>query len=179
MRLHFYNRAREFKGTQTEIEGKVIGMLRRSLLAIGHLLALLYVIGIPWLMELRLDFPVFIKWLGLFILALSVFLLSWVHVSLGNNFSRTLKIKDQHKLVTHGPYRCIRHPMYSAFILIWVGFFLLSSNALIGLAGLAYISVIVIRISKEEKMLRDHFQEEYENYIQQTGRLLPRLGKIE
>ncbi len=178
VRLHYYHRTKEFIKTTTKTEGIINGLLMKLTLAIGQLFALLYILGIPWLFQFSLEFPFLMKWFGLSLLALSSVLLVWIHIELGTNFSRSLKIKNRHKLITTGPYRMVRHPMYSAFIMMWVGFFLLSCNSIIGLSSLLYLTIIVFRIPKEERMLQEYFQKEYYRYIQYTGRLLPKLGKI-
>ena len=60
------------------------------------------------------------------IIALLWFL--WIHQTLGNNISVRIRIKDSKNLVTNGPYRWVRHPMYTAFYLLHVAAFLLTAN---------------------------------------------------
>ncbi|MCP4538488.1 MAG: isoprenylcysteine carboxylmethyltransferase family protein [Chloroflexi bacterium] len=177
VRVYFFFQTKDFEGTRTKVEGDVIGFLRRVFLGLGVFVSLGYILGFPWLDRFGLEFNNAIKWAGVLIMALSPVLLAWVHLSLGKNFSRTLKVKSRHELVTIGPYSRIRHPMYSAFTLMHLGLFLLSGNYIIGFVGLAYMTVIIVRISKEEKMLLDYFQEDYTKYIARTGRLLPKLRK--
>ncbi len=178
VRVYFYFQTKDYKGTLTKAEGSALGLLRRVFLGMGVLASLGYMLGFPWLDQFSLAFNNVIRWTGVLIMALSPMLLAWVHSSLGKNFNRTLKIKDNHELITIGPYSRIRHPMYTSFALMYLGLFLLSGNYIIGCAGLAYMSVIIVRISKEEEMLVDHFQEDYQKYMAQTGRLLPKLGKL-
>ena len=100
----------------------------------------------------------------------------WVHRSLGNNLSVRLSIKDQQVLVTDGPYRWIRHPMYSAFYLLHIAVFFLTANWFIGVTWLAGLTVIMLlRINREEKMLLDRFGDQYSTYMKRTGKLFPRL----
>ncbi len=56
-----------------------------------------------------------LRWLGAVLGFIALALFVWVHRHLGSNFSSNLMIKDRHVLVTAGPYRWIRHPMYTAF----------------------------------------------------------------
>jgi protein-S-isoprenylcysteine O-methyltransferase Ste14 len=75
-------------------------------------------------------------------------------------------------LIKNGPYRFVRHPMYSAvLILIWASIFghLSIFNASIGAIVLI---VILFRISMEEKLLRERYPE-YESYSRETKRLIP------
>jgi protein-S-isoprenylcysteine O-methyltransferase Ste14 len=105
-----------------------------------------------------------------------VLLLIWVHVNLGSQFSSVLRVKDGHQLITTGPYRWVRHPMYSAFFLLAAAYYLISANALVGFSGLALMTMLaVVRIPREEKMLLAEFGEEYRQYMAETGRLAPRL----
>ena len=62
--------------------------------------------------------PAWIRWAG-FVLALAAAaLLTWTHHVLGKNYSPKLEIREQHRLITTGPYRWVRHPMYGA-IFFW------------------------------------------------------------
>jgi protein-S-isoprenylcysteine O-methyltransferase Ste14 len=115
------------------------------------------------------------RWLGFPVGLCAVFLFYWVLKSLGQNFSTSLTIKEKQTLVTHGPYRRVRHPMYTAFILLWLAYLLLSANWFIGFTGImAFVWTTVIRTPKEEQMMADRFGEEYLAYKQRTGRYFPR-----
>lgn len=79
-------------------------------------------------------------------------------------------------MVENGPYRHVRHPMCSSFFIIGGGFFLLSSNWLVGVIYLVPLLVMyLVRVSPEEKMMIDRFGEPYRQYMKRTGRLLPRF----
>jgi hypothetical protein len=95
-----------------------------------------------------------------------------VHLFLGKMFSHTLVIRDDHSLISNGPYRFIRHPMYTAFIIFHVSIFLIIGNwfyGIVWIGGLFF--VLALRIRKEEEMLLEVFNEEYESYMQRTGAL--------
>ena len=119
-------------------------------------------------------FPACLRWVGLFLGITGLGLFTWVLQTLGRNFSTSLAVKKQQTLITHGPYRWVRHPMYTAFIILWVSFCLLSANWFIGLTGLAaYGLTVIVRTPKEEKMMLEVFGMEYKNYMARTGRYLP------
>jgi len=84
-------------------------------------------------------------------------------------------IKDQ-ALVTSGAYRYIRHPIYSAVLLIQSSTLLISSNWLVGLPWIA-MTVIELgsRIKFEEALMIEFFGDEYRSYMKKTGCLAPRL----
>jgi len=87
-----------------------------------------------------------------------------------------LEVREGNTLVTSGPYRLVRHPMYSAALVIAVGLSLLSANWLVA-AGTLLGPVVVFagRLRDEELMMIDAFGDEYRAYIQRTGRFMPKL----
>jgi protein-S-isoprenylcysteine O-methyltransferase Ste14 len=107
-------------------------------------------------------------------LALWVFRRS--HKELGRNWSITLEIREQHKLVSTGLYSVIRHPMYTAFLLMGAGQALLLANWVAGLAGLFGFAILfILRVNKEERMMTETFGLEYRAYVERTKRLIPYL----
>jgi protein-S-isoprenylcysteine O-methyltransferase Ste14 len=91
------------------------------------------------------------------------------------DWSTNLQLREEHTLVTTGPYRWARHPMYTALFSFFVGLALVSATWLIVLLVVAATFVLVVRIDKEEVMMIEQFGDEYRAYMQQTGRFLPRL----
>ncbi|MEP6502240.1 MAG: protein-S-isoprenylcysteine O-methyltransferase [Betaproteobacteria bacterium] len=99
------------------------------------------------------------------------------HVDLGNNWSVTLEIDTQHRLVTRGVYRLVRHPMYTSFFISGLGQALLLANWIAGPAALVAVAVLVIvRLPNEEQMMIAQFGDDYRNYVRRTGSLMPRLS---
>ncbi len=84
-------------------------------------------------------------------------------------------IKDSHTLVTSGPYRWVRHPIYTSYFALALSLFLLTTNLFIGLALLALSILLASRVEGEEALLLERFGDEYRAYMQRTGRFLPRL----
>lgn len=127
-----------------------------------------------------LSLPIWARWAGLVIGLLSIFLNAWSHKTLsqklGEDFDPALRLLKVPAVVKDGPYTKMRHPIYLAFLLMQISVLLLTANWLIGLSGLAIIiSVIAIRVPEEERLLIEQFRDEYRDYMQQTGRLLPKL----
>ena len=82
--------------------------------------------------------------------------------------------KDQHELVTHGPYTWVRHPLYATALMLLVGIGLVFGDWIVlgySLAGILAFRLLVI--PAEEKQLLDAFGDEYECYQSRTGALLP------
>ena len=81
---------------------------------------------------------------------------------------------NEHRLVTSGPYSSVRHPSYCAYIMCFLGLFLLVPS-LLTLLLIPGVWGYYLIAQREEEMLLDHFGEEYEKYRQHTGMFLPRI----
>jgi protein-S-isoprenylcysteine O-methyltransferase Ste14 len=113
-------------------------------------------------------------WLGLLfaIAALGVFHLT--HRALGRNWSISLDVRENHKLVTEGIYRRVRHPMYSAFWMWAIAQALLLPNWIAGFAGLVGFGTLYFgRVAREEQMMLETFGDSYKAYMARTGRVFP------
>jgi protein-S-isoprenylcysteine O-methyltransferase Ste14 len=102
-------------------------------------------------------------------------LLIWTLHTLGPNLTDTVVTRKAHRLVMHGPYLWVRHPLYDSLALLVLGVFLIASNWLFLLLGGIALGLIVARTKKEEELLAARFGEHYRAYMQRTGRFLPRL----
>lgn len=79
-------------------------------------------------------------------------------------------------MITGGPYRWIRHPIYAAFLLILGSPLLISANWFVGGLWIAMTGLdIASRIRTEEAMMLGQFGEQYQAYMRRTGRLFPRI----
>jgi protein-S-isoprenylcysteine O-methyltransferase Ste14 len=120
--------------------------------------------------------PRWTGWLGMVIFLAAIWLLWRSHVDLGRSWTPTLGVRDDHKLVTQGVFKYIRHPMYAAHILWGIATPLMLHNWIAGFAFLFFSMVQYwSRIGAEERMMIEQFGEQYENYIKHTGRIIPRL----
>jgi protein-S-isoprenylcysteine O-methyltransferase Ste14 len=124
----------------------------------------------------NMDLPSYARITGIITAILSLWLFYEVHKALGRNWSPVLEIREGHTLTKEGPYKRIRHPMYTQ-IWIWViAQFLITSNWTVGLFGLISWSILYfIRVPKEEKMMKEAFGEAYLKYMEQTGKILPKF----
>jgi protein-S-isoprenylcysteine O-methyltransferase Ste14 len=111
---------------------------------------------------------------GVACLALGLWLLHRSHRDLGTNWSITLELREEHRLVTHGVYRRIRHPMYLALLLYSAGQALVLPNWLAGPSYLVAFGILfAFRVGPEERMMREAFGAEYDAYAARTKRLVP------
>ena len=120
--------------------------------------------------------PVFAPWCGAVLMLLAVWLFWRSHADLGLNWSVSLEVRQAHELITHGVYRRIRHPMYTAIFLYCLAQGLLLPNWLAGWSSLVPFTIMyLLRVRREEQMMLQFFGEDYRAYISRTGRLLPRF----
>jgi len=116
----------------------------------------------------------FIIGIGCFVVGLWLFQRS--HLELGRNWSITLQIREQHRLITEGIYRRIRHPMYSSLFLYSMGQMLVLPNWFAGPSYLVTFGVLfALRLKQEEKMMMEEFGEAYVAYTKRTKRIIPGL----
>jgi protein-S-isoprenylcysteine O-methyltransferase Ste14 len=156
-------------------EGPIILNLRRFFGLALWLSSAAYLVNPRWVAWASLPLPSGLRWLGAGIMALCVPLIYWLFSSLGTNVTGTVAIRQAHTLVTHGPYRWVRHPLYSVGSTLFMGFALLAANWLIALVGIAGFVVLAMRTRIEEAKLIERFGDDYRDYMQQTGRYMPRL----
>lgn len=178
VRIYFQSKARGAERAFTKNHQRAV--LGFRVLAIAYLILILYSLT-TWFDFAHLELSVWLRWtLGLVLLMLYLILFASAHLALGKHWSGVVEIHQDHVLVTGGPYRLVRHPMYSAFFLSCLGTLVLTSNWLIsGLYASAVLFMYLSRVASEEEMMMEKFGEAYRIYKSQTGRLLPqvRFGK--
>ena len=120
--------------------------------------------------------PSWLRWVGVALGVLTVPTVHWVLVTLGSSVSETVLTKEGQQLVTSGPYRWVRHPLYGAGIALFLSVGLMAANGFIIIcAVLAVIGVRLVVVPREEAQLLLRFGNEYRHYQNRTGALLPRL----
>jgi protein-S-isoprenylcysteine O-methyltransferase Ste14 len=138
---------------------------------------LTYLLHPQWMTWAELSLPNWVRAAGVALALLTVPAAYWVFTSLGSNVSETVLTKTRHALVTNGPYRWVRHPLYTTGATLLLAIGLTAANWFILLfACLALVAIRGLVIPLEEAALISKFGEEYRAYIRRTGCLLPRLG---
>lgn len=128
-----------------------------------------------WMAALKFPLPLWLRYSGVLLGFVSFPLLLATFHALGRYWTPLPQIREKHELVTSGPYRFIRHPMYSTMIMLFIAFPLISANILVALSSLAAIAATIGWAMKEEKMLTGYFGNEYREYMKQAGAFLPRI----
>jgi protein-S-isoprenylcysteine O-methyltransferase Ste14 len=91
-------------------------------------------------------------------------------------FSPDLEIAENHQLITVGPYKYVRHPMYTQFLLWAIFQGLLLANSFVLVFGIvSWVLFYCVRMPAEEKMMLNKFGKEYDLYALKPGRLFPKI----
>ena len=176
IRGYYFRRARKASGEVTYDPDDWQPRLRR-IFGIPFVILLVAFATRPSLLNFaELSLPVSAQWMGVILGLLAVLLMFWVQEALGENFDVRLHVREEHTLVTHGPYRWVRHPMYTTVFIWGTSILLLTRNWLTGgLVLLFPLIIVATRVAKEEAAMLETFGDEYERYLAHTGRFLPRL----
>ena len=129
-----------------------------------------------WVAWAQFTVPDPARWIAAGVAVALIPVMVWVFASIGKNISASHDTRHGHVLVTHGPYRWVRHPLYSVGFLFAVALTVIT--ALWWLAGMILpLFVLLVRTTKEEAKLIETFGDEYRDYMKRTGRFLPRLSQ--
>jgi protein-S-isoprenylcysteine O-methyltransferase Ste14 len=99
----------------------------------------------------------------------------WARWHLGENWSAAVTLKEGHELISSGPYRHIRHPIYTGMLLAFVG----TALALGEYRALISICIVVVafyaKAKKEERFLTQEFGDKFREHCRRTGMFLPKF----
>jgi protein-S-isoprenylcysteine O-methyltransferase Ste14 len=118
--------------------------------------------------------PDWLRWIGAGLVGFCPLLLAWTLHSLGRNLTDTVVTRQEHTLVTTGPYRWVRHPFYGSLLLSVLSNALVAANWFIFACGLALLTMISLSTHIEEEKLLERFGDEYRHYKERTGAIFPR-----
>lgn len=136
---------------------------------------LVYLLNPQWMAWSKIGLPEWVRWFGFGFGIIVVRLIYWLFISIQSGITPVSATRTNHKLVTHGIYRWVRHPLYSVGSSLYISFGLMADNWFVIFMGVVAFVVMAIRTPKEEANLIAKFGDEYREYMKQTGRFLPKL----
>jgi len=161
-----------------EDHSSILDNLLLGLNGVAMLLPIFYVFT-SWFDFANFILPLWLRWIGVFLFLFAAYILWLTHQAMGRNWTPTLGIREDHNLVTDGIFKYLRHPMYASHLLWAIAQPLILANWLVGFPFLlTQIAQYWLRIREEEGMMLEHFGDEYREYMETTGRLIPwTIGK--
>jgi protein-S-isoprenylcysteine O-methyltransferase Ste14 len=134
-----------------------------------------YNFGHGWLGTRFVPDTPLVQWLAVLITAAGVAIAFWARFHLGSNWSGVVTLKEGHELIRTGPYRTIRHPIYTGILIALLGNAVLIGQVR-GLIGLAIVwASFYIKARREESFLAQEFGPNFSEHTQHTGMFLPKL----
>ncbi len=157
-------------GIQRQDKGSHVVLLCLSVF--GILLGLLLAFKVP--VTAITSARVFLFWLGILLIYAGIALRLYAIIVLGAFFTTTVAVAAEQTVIEAGPYRLIRHPSYTGFLITLLGLALSLTNwlSLLVIMGCALIGVSY-RIQVEEHVLQEHLGQRYQEYMRRTKRLIP------
>jgi protein-S-isoprenylcysteine O-methyltransferase Ste14 len=176
-----YYRRKADRDSGEKISRKADGTFFMNLIRIGGLILwlspLVYLINPAWMAWSKLGLPEGVRWLGVVLGILCTAGIYWLFSSIGSGITPTSATRKEHKLVTSGPYRWVRHPLYTVGTSLFLALGLIADNWFIILLGMLAFVAMASRAPKEEANLVEKFGDEYREYMKRTGRYFPKLIK--
>jgi protein-S-isoprenylcysteine O-methyltransferase Ste14 len=106
---------------------------------------------------------------------IGLIIILWARIVLGGNWSTTAVLKENQELIQNGPYRYVRHPIYSGLMLMILGMAIYYGRTIGFVVFIISFIASCLRARQEEKLLTRHFPEEYPNYKARVKAFIPFL----
>jgi protein-S-isoprenylcysteine O-methyltransferase Ste14 len=129
---------------------------------------------VAYFFALPIDLPMTVRLVGLAIAIASAVFAAWAMWSLGKSYGIRMDLFDGHRLVTGGPYRFTRHPMYLGIVTFHVGATMAMESIALFVITLAYvIPFTALRIRAEDSVLAVGFGDEFRVFARRVPALVP------
>jgi protein-S-isoprenylcysteine O-methyltransferase Ste14 len=170
--LYWQIKAANTKTTQ-RLEPRASRILRALTFLIAIVLLSTTRIPLPWLYLQLWPIGFWPFWLGAALTVAGLLFAIWARVHLGRNWSRSVTIKQDHELITSGPYAVVRHPIYTGILTGFLG----TAMAISQVRGFIVFALIFLvlwaKLRMEEQWMRSQFGETYASYAHHTALLVP------
>ena len=179
MGISSYYRRKADRDSGEKISRRVDGTIFMTIIRIGGLILwlspLVYLLNPEWMAWSKIGLPDWVRWLGVGLGIPCTLGIYWLFSSIGSGITPTSATRQKHTLVTSGPYRWVRHPLYTIGSSMFVAFGMMADNWFIAVLGVLAFIAMAIRTPKEEANLIEKFGDEYRAYMKRTGRFLPKF----
>jgi protein-S-isoprenylcysteine O-methyltransferase Ste14 len=172
--LYWQIKAAGAKATQ-RLEPAVSRLLRAFVFLIAIILLSTASIPLPWLYRPLWPSGLVSFWLGAAVTLAGLLFAVWAREHLGANWSRSVTIKQDHELITTGPYALVRHPIYTGILAGFLGTMVALAQVRGVIAFALVFLALWIKLRMEEQWMRSQFGETYANYVRHTSALVPWL----
>jgi protein-S-isoprenylcysteine O-methyltransferase Ste14 len=114
-----------------------------------------------------------VQWMARILCIAGLVFCVWARASLGRNWSGTITLKEGHELIERGPYRLVRHPIYTGLLAMFLAT-AIAYGHLGGIVAVLFTFVSFwIKLGEEEKLMRQQFPDQYRSYEQRVKRIIP------
>jgi len=161
--------------TTRRLEPALSRVLRVLVFAIVIVLFSTTWIPLPWLYRQLWPVGLWPFWMGAAVTIAGILFAVWAREHLGRNWSRSVTIKEDHELITTGPYAVVRHPIYTGILAGFLGMAIAVSQVRGVVALVLIFFVLWVKFRMEEQWMRSQFGETYAEYAHQTAALVPYL----
>ncbi len=127
--------------------------------------------GKPWI---GVEMPAAVELLGIGVIVAGLIWLIRAQTVLGRNWVPGVGLHKKHQLVTDGPYRRVRHPIYSALGLSVIGLAIASGDLMMLFGGACLFAALAVRIPHEEALMAKKFKKKWDRYAAATPAVIPR-----
>lgn len=135
-----------------------------------------YIANPDWVAWARFDAPTWLRLIAVGVGAINTMLVLWMYRSLDTNVSPVEEARENATLITTGPYRWIRHPLYTFGMISMLTLTFMTAIWWIGVLALPLIAFFILwRVPREEAKLIEVFGDAYRDYMRRTGRFIPKL----
>ena len=167
-------RARAAGGSVSSREEGLVLLAMRAVFGLSLWVAIITYLVSPGSMSWSaLPVADWVRWVGVGLGLLACGFLFWTLHHLGTNLTDTVVTRAEATLITGGPYRWVRHPVYVTVLLVLVSASLITANWFIGLLSGGLGAFFVLRAPLEEEKLSERFGDDYRAYVERTGRFWP------
>jgi len=178
--ISIYYRRKADRDSGEKVARSVDGNLMMTLIKVFGLLLwfspIIYLLNPNWMAWSKLGLQEEVRWLGVLIGILCVVGIYWLFSSIGSGITPTSATRQEHVLVTRGPYRWVRHPLYTIGSALFIAYGMIADSWFIAVLGILAFLLMAIRTPKEDANLIEKFGDDYREYMKHTGRFFPKVG---